>query len=252
MEKYKVSSNKDNQHFLRTHSYIELYNLFKKLKNNKGNIIHVIGAPGTGKSANIHNALSNTDLSVYDLKFKLNNINASSKEVFNAIFETIAEDLEIKSREEIYKELSNYDAVLIADSYHDSHLSGKNSAGFSQWADKNGIKTFYFYLLCINEYLKHRKEFKRINIIFQTAWRVYIRGKKYDIFTDFGILSALIKIILKIFFQTVEISYSQAEIINIVKMHIKDADEAIIKKYIQKYGFKPRFICDALEKNRLK
>ena len=37
------------------------------------------------------------------------------------------------------------------------------------------------------------------------------------------------------------------ETINIVKMHIETADEVMIKKYIQKYGLKPRFICNALE-----
>ncbi|MDI6724760.1 MAG: hypothetical protein QMD61_08970 [Methanobacterium sp.] len=247
MKKYKVSSIEDNTHFLITRSYRELYKTFKGLKTRKGKIIHVIGAPGTGKSANIYYALENADLDVYDINFDLKDVNASSRQVFDALFETVAEDLNVKSKEEIYEKLSKYDAVLIADNFHDSHFFGEKPVGFSKWTDKKGFKTFYFYLLCIREYLKHRKEFKKINIIFQTAWRVYIRGEKYDIFSDFGPFSTFIKIILKIFFQGVEISYSQMETINIVKMHIENADEVIIKKYIQKYGLKPRFICNALE-----
>ncbi len=247
MKKFKVSSIEDNTNFFITRSYRELFKTFEGLKNTKGNIIHVIGAPGTGKSANIYYALDNTDLNVYDVKFDLKDINASPKEVFNSLFESIAHDLKVKSKKEMYRELSKYDLVLIADNFHDSHFFGETPVGFSKWTDKNGFKAFYFYLLCISEYLQHRKDFKKINIVFQTAWRIYIRGKKYDIFSNFGLLSNFIKIILKIFFQAVEISYSQMETINIVKLHIKNADEVQIKIYIQKFGLRPRFICNALE-----
>jgi len=58
--------------------------------------------------------------------------------------------------------------------------------GFSEWTLKSR-KTPIFYLLCIKEYLKYRKEFKDLNIIFQTAWRLKIGDKKYDIFTDIPI-----------------------------------------------------------------
>lgn len=247
MVKYKVSSVEDNQHFLKTRSYTELYKTFENLKFNKGNAIHVIGAPGTGKSANIYYALDNTDLNVYDVRFDIKDVNADSKKVFNTLFKQIAEDIGAENKDDVYQKLSKYDALLFADNFHDSHHINKKPVGFSKWTDENGFKTFYFYLLCIIEYLKHRKDFKRMNIVFQTAWRIYIGGKKYDIFTDFGFPSKFIKIILKIFFKSVEISYSQMETINIVKLHINGVDEALIEKYIQKYGFKPRFICDALE-----
>jgi len=72
-------------------------------------------------------------------------------------------------------------------------------------------------------------------------------GKKYDIFTDFGGFSKIITMVLKIFFVVEEISYSKKETIEIVRMHIEDADTENIKQQIQKHGGKPRFICNALE-----
>lgn len=248
MDKYKVGSIKDDKLFLITDCYKNLYAVFKTLKDDKGKIVHVVGAPGTGKSANIYHALNNMDLKIYDVKFDVKYVNASSKEVFNRLFESIGKDLGLEKKEDIYRQLSEYDAVLIADSFHDSHFLDSEKVGFSQWTDKKGFSPFYFYLRCIIEYLKHRKEFKKMNIVLQTAWRIYINGKKYDIFTDLGILSRIMIYLLKILFDVVEISYSEEETINIVKMHLENADEDTIKSCIQKYGCKPRFICDALEK----
>ncbi|MGF7118300.1 hypothetical protein [Methanobacterium oryzae] len=220
--------------------------MFETLKLSKGIIVHVVGAPGTGKSANIYSALNKMDLNVYDVKLNLEDVNLSSKEIFNKLFKSVSDDLSVKE-EKIYEELSQYDTVLFADSFHDSHFLNKNNVGFSQWTDNKGFHAFYFYLLCIIEYLKHRGEFKKINIVLQTAWRIYINGKKYDIFTDLGLFSRIIINLLKIFFDVVEISYSEKETIDIVKIHIENADENTIKPFIQKYGRKPRFICDALE-----
>ena len=78
---------------------------------------------------------------------------------------------------------------MFADKFHDSHLIDEETVGFSVWTDHAGFKATKFYLLCISEYLRERKAFKGINIILQTAWRVYFRGKKYDVFSDLGILS---------------------------------------------------------------
>lgn len=248
MEKYKVSSIHDDKLFLITDCYKKLFKMFESLKKSKGKIVHVIGAPGTGKSANIFHALNNMDLNVYDVKFSLKSMNASSKQVFDVLFEDVCNDLNVKSKDELYKQLSKYDTVLIADSFHDLHNLDPNSIGFSKWTDKAGFRAFYFYLLCIIEYIKYRRYFKNINIVLQTAWRIYIRGKKYDIFSDFGLFSRILINTLGIFFEVVEIHYSEKETINIVKMHVEDADEDTIKHCIQKYGFRPRFICDALEK----
>lgn len=248
MEKYKVNSTYDNRPFLITDCYKKLLKTLENLKSSKGKIIHVIGAPGTGKSANIFYAMDNVDLNAYNVKFGLKTVNTTSKQVFNALFEEVGSDIGVKSKDEIYKKLSEYDTVLIADSFHDLHDLDPNYVGFSKWTDQAGFRAFYFYLLCIIEYIKYRNYFKNINIVFQTAWRIYIKGKKYDIFSDFGLISRIITNILKIFFDVIEISYSENETVNIVKMHIKDADENTIKQCIQKYGFKPRFICKALEK----
>ena len=248
MEKYKVNSFYDNKLFLITDCYRKLREMLESLKKSRGKIVHVVGAPGTGKSTNIYYAFNELNLNVYDIKLSLKSKEASSKQVLTAFFEDISNELQVKSKDEIYKKLSEYNAILIADSFHDSYNLNPNYVGFSQWTHKVGFRSFYFYLLCIAEYIKYRKYFKNINVILQTAWRVHIRGKKYDIFSDFGLFSKILVNILKIFFDVVQISYSEKETINIVKMHIKDSDEDAIKQCIQKYGFKPRFICDALEK----
>ncbi|MBI5681334.1 MAG: hypothetical protein HZC47_10600 [Methanobacterium sp.] len=248
MEKYKVNSIDDHAPFLITPCYKKLCKILETLKTRRGMIIHVVGAPGVGKSANIFHALNNSNLNVYDVKFDIKEVDLSSKQVFNLLFKELIKDTGAKSKDDLYKKLSEYDVVLIADNFHDLHKLDKKMVGFSKWTDYKGFRAFNFYLLCILEYLKNRKKFKNINILLQTAWRIYIRGQKYDIFSDFGIISRIIVNILKIFFDVVEISYSKKETIKIVKMHIKDADDDIIEKYIHKYGQRPRFICDALEK----
>ena len=248
MEKYKVSSAGDNELFLITDCYIKLCKVMESLKKDKGKIVHVIGAPGTGKSANIYHAINELNLNVYDMKFRLKSADASSKQVFNTMFEGLSEDLDVESKEEIYRKLSEYDTVLIADNFHDLHNLDPNYVGFSKWTYHTGFKAIYFYLLCIAEYIKHRKYFKNINIILQTAWRIHIMGKKYDLFSDLGLFSKILVNLLNIFFDIVVIRYSEKETIKIVKMHVKDADIETIKQYIQKYGHKPRFICDALKK----
>lgn len=243
MNKFKVNSLEDNSVFIVTKSHKKLVKVFKTLKFEKGKIVHVTGAPGTGKSTNIFHAVQETNLNVYNSELRLRSDDESSKEVFNKMFECLSNDLKIECREDIYKKLSEFDAILIADNFHDS-----GEFTFSEWVDKVGISAFYFYFLCIIEYFKNRKHFKNMNLIFQTSWKFYLRGKKYDIFTDFGLLSKLVLMILKMFFVVVEISYSQKEIMKIVKMHLKDADEEIIKQHIKKHGHKPRFICHAIEK----
>ena len=52
---------------------------------------------------------------------------------------------------------------------------------------------------------------------------------------------------MRIFFEVVVISYSPQETFEIVKSHV-NADDKLIERYIEKYGYKPRLICQALEK----
>jgi len=247
MGKYKINSISENNVFIVTESYKKLYNKFKTLKNSSGRIIHVIGAPGTGKSTNIYAAIAELELNVYYVAFTIKDIDSNSQEVFKDIYKFLKKDLNAQSKEEVYKKLSKFDIILFADKFHDSHLFNNNYIGFSIWTGYTGLKSTKFYLYCIKEYINKRKSFKKINIVFQTAWKVYIMGKKYDIFTDLGILSHILVIFMKILFEVIEISYSQQETVKIVKEHV-DADERIIEQYIHKYGSKPRFILSNIPK----
>jgi hypothetical protein len=246
MVRYKINTHIDNGVFVVTESYKKLFNVFKSLKTNKGRIIHVIGAPGTGKSANIYAAIDELELNVYDVELTIKDIDLESDEVFKEIYKFLKKDLGVDSKEGVYHCLSQFDAILFADRFHDSHLIHEETVGFSLWTDQAGYKTIKFYMLCITEYLRNRKTFNGINIILQTAWRMHFRGKKYDVFSDLGILSSVIVFLMGIFFEVIEISYSPQETFKIVKNHV-DADDKIIKSYINKYGSKPRFICSEME-----
>ncbi|MDD3985741.1 MAG: hypothetical protein PHY59_07695, partial [Methanobacterium sp.] len=161
--------------------------------------------------------------------------------MFNDIYKFLKKDLNAQSKEEVYKKLSKFDIILFADKFHDSNLFNNNYIGFSIWTGYKCLKSTKFYFYCIKEYLKERKSFKEINIVFQTAWRIYIMGKKYDIFTDLGILSHIFVIFMKILFEVIEISYSFQETVKIVKKHA-NTDEKIIEQYIHKHGSKTRLI----------
>ncbi|UTB31824.1 MAG: hypothetical protein NKF70_09945 [Methanobacterium sp. ERen5] len=52
--------------------------------------------------------------------------------------------------------------------------------------------------------------------------------------------------LLRLFFEVVEIRYSREETVEIVKSHV-DADQKIIEAYIDKFGNKPRLVCQAIE-----
>ena len=62
-------------------------------------------------------------------------------------------------------------------------------------------------------------------------------------------MSFLFKGILKLFFEVIEIKYSEEETIKIVKSHFEGIRESEIKHYIKKYGCRPRYILEAIEKN---
>ncbi len=246
MGKYKINSANDNRVFVVTKSFITLCNMFKTLKNSHGKIIHVVGAPGTGKSANIYAAIEKQELNVYNVKSQIKDVNVNSKKVFNSVYNGFKRDFNVKSKKEVYNCLAGYDAVLFADMFHDSHLVDDDTVGFSVWAGHAGLRATKFYLLCVVEYLKERREYKRINIILQTAWKFHFRGRKYDLFSDMGILSKIVLAVMGTIFDVVVISYKPEETIKIVKIHV-DADDKLIKQYIHEYGSKPRFICQAIE-----
>jgi hypothetical protein len=248
MVDYKVNCHADNRIFVVTDSYNDLYNLFKTLKKEKGRIIHILGAPGTGKSANIYHALMDLNLIIYNVEFGLPVDNFSSKDVFDALFNILRDDLKLESKKDIYRRLSTFDAILIADAFHDSHLQNNETVGFSKWTERVGWRALNFYFRCIVEYINHRKDFKKINLVLQTSWRIYIRGKKYDLFSDLGILSRTLVFLLKQIFTVVEIRYSEDETLKIVKKHLPDADEEFIRSLIKKYGSKPRSIFNTLHK----
>lgn len=248
MGQHKVNSVNDNSVFLKTKSYKKLKKAFKNLKRSRGTIVHVVGAPGTGKSANIYQALIELDLNVYEVESSISSPHAHSQEVFKTLIKDLENSLETENKLEAYKQLSKFDAVLFADQFHDKHLVDNKAVGFSEWTRKAGFKSFHFYSICIKEYLEFHKQFRKMNIIFQTAWRVRFRGKKYDLFTDFGILSRIILWILGKLFCVVEISYSHSETVNIVKSHLKNIDDKKLEECIKKHGARPRLILDELKK----
>ena len=247
MGQHKVNSSKDNSIFIVTHSYKKIKKVFKKLKKSKGNVVHIVGAPGTGKSANIYRALEETNLNIYEIDSNISSPNEHSQEVFCTMLNDLKKSLDVDSKLEVYDKLANYDAVLFADQFHDKHLIDSNKVGFSEWTRKAGFKSFRFYLICIKEYLKFYKKFQKINIIFQTAWRIRIRDKKYDLFTDFGIFSRVILIVLGKLFCVVEVSYSNSETVNIVKSHLKDIDDKKMEECINRHGHRPRLILNDLK-----
>lgn len=249
MVKFKVNTAEDDQDFTVTAAYQRLYRQLKDLKTSKGRIVHVIGAPGTGKSANIYTAVNNLDLNVYNAILKLDDVHQSSTEVYNKFFNTLKEDMKVKSIDEVFKEASDYDAVLLADRFHDSHYIYEGKVGFSLWMDNKGLRGFPFYLSLISFYFRNKSKFRKVNLVFQTAWTFRIRGVKKDLFTDFGLLSRIFVSFLKVFFVVVEISYSESEIIEIVKKRVPDVGEEEIRSYIERYGNRIRFILEAIEKS---
>ena len=250
MVKFKVNTAEDDQDFRATTAYKKLYARLKDLKTRKGRIIHVIGAPGTGKSANIFQAVKDLDLNVYNAVLALDDIHQSSTEVYNKFFDTLKEDMKVNSIDGVFDKASEYDAVLLADRFHDSHYLYEGKIGFSLWMDNKGFGSFPFYFSLIILYFRNLSKFRKVNLVFQTAWTFRTRGVKKDLFTDFGLFSRLMVSLLKLFFDVVEISYSESEIIDIVKKRIPDVEAEEIRSYIERYGNRIRFILKAIEKSQ--
>ena len=248
MAEYKVQSEGDNNDFVFTKSFRKIYRMFRSLKNRKGRFVLIIGTPGTGKSANIYSALKILDLNVYDPTLFLDNMNMSSSEVFSEFFKTLRLDLGVKTNEEIYQKVSEYDAVLLADKLLDSEFLDENKFGLSLWTENNGIKAFPFYIKVFREYLKHRKDLEKVNVVVQTAFMIKIRDVKYDLLTDFSYLSEIFVFLMNLFFEVIQISYSEEETVQIVLNNFPDVNEEDVRSCIGKYGCRPRFIFEALDR----
>lgn len=244
---YKVNSLRDNTNFIATESFKNIKREFLKLKKSKGHILHVVGAPGTGKSANIFQGMVETGLNVYEISSSIPGFSAPGPEVFKSIVLNLQEDLGVETKEAAYKKLKEYDAVLFADQFHDTHLLDDEAIGFNLWNQNAGLRSLNFYFICIKEYIKYYSHFQDMNIVFQTAWRFNWKDQKYDLFTDFGYFSRLILIILKGLFQVVEISYTPTETIDIIKSHVRDVDPEKLEFAIHKYGCQPRIILEDLK-----
>lgn len=250
MASYKVRSFQDCKYFISTQSFLKLYPVLESLQNSRGRFIHVIGAPGTGKSANLYSTLALLDLNVYEAFLFLDSVKLTSDEVWDQFWTTLQEDLGARTRDEIYHRAAQYDLVLFADIFLDSEFVDEDKVGLGLWTEEHGPKTITFYLRVLGEYLKHRKDLKQVNIVTQTAWILKYRGVKYDLLTDFYLLSWILVYLLKLFFEVVRISYTEEEIIKIVKNYEPHCREEDIRVCIKKYGCRPRFILEALEKVR--
>ncbi len=249
MSNHKVCSVRDNINFVKTASFYELYSLFKSLKTSKGRFILVLGSPGTGKSANVYQALSMIDLHIYDA-FLFIDMDSKPGDVFRIFWDTLKEDMEAKTRKETFKKAGEYDLILFADPFLDSEFIDSDKVGLGLWTEENGPSTFPFYLKVFWEYIKHYKDLKNINVVAQTAWIFKFRGVRYDILTDFSYLSKILVFLLNRLFEVVLISYTTEEMIEIVKSQCETDNNGEIEKYIRKYGKKPRFIFEALEKEK--
>ena len=249
MGKYIVTCIEDNKNFVTTNSFLKLKKSFKELKTQKGKIIHIIGSPGTGKSSNIYHAQQVLGLNMYNTRMALKNDKVSPKEVYDTFIHAIKEDLSVKTEDKACEEISKCDLVLFADYVLDSESLHRGKVGLGQWMRNNRLKSILFYFILIYEYLKHLKEFKKVNMVFHTTWTFIVNGKKYDLLTDFSLLSLILKSVLKLFFEVIEISYTESETIEIINNHFKNISLDKIKYYIDIYGNKPRLILKALEKD---
>lgn len=247
MGNFKIHCRDENEKFIPTRSYQELLRHFSKFKKQHGIILHVVGAPGIGKSTNIYQASQEIGLKVYEACLILNSEKMSPKVVFDLTLDFMKKDLGIKTDLALYRKLKEFDMVLFADRFHDYHRIDPATVGFSQWTANKGWSAVPYYWYCMKEFLKQKNEFRYLNIVFQTSWSVHLGGRKRDLFTELGLISRISLFLLKIPFQVVEISYSPLETITIVKSHFHNVDEDRIKKKIALYNCKPRFICEALK-----
>jgi len=249
MASHKVFSAKDCERFIETKSFHELCSVFKTLKTSKGNFVLVLASPGTGKSANLYQALSLLDLNIHDTHLFIDT-DSKPADVFRIFWEILKEDMGVKTKEEAYKKASEYDLVLFADSFLDSEHIDPGKMGLGLWTEENGPRTFPLYFRVLYEYLKHKRDLKNINIVAQTSWIINFRGFRYDILSDLNFISKILVFLLKRLFEVVIISYNREEMIKIIRNHSAGISEDKIEEYIKRYGNRPRFIFKAMEKEK--
>ena len=207
----------------------------------------VTGSPGIGKSSNIYKALKKLDLNYYETVLLLDNAEKGALRVFRELITGIKKDFGIKTKKEMVNKFSNYHVVLIADKILDSESLNERKIGLGEWIKNKGLKSIPFYLILLFKYVINKINLNKLNLVIHTTWTIEIKGYKYDLITDFSIFSKILSLILRIFFDVVEISYSQEDTMKIVKNHFEGMDDEKIEYYIEKYGNKPRYILDALE-----
>ena len=249
MTKFKVTCTEDNKVFVVTSAFSKLYKKFKDFKNQRGRIILIIGSPGTGKSSNIYHALNILDIKEYDVELKLSGIKISPQKVFEEFISTLKRDFNTKTKEESYNEFSKFDTILFADKLLESGDLNKNRIELSEWLRYNRFKSIILYLIMIKEFLMHLNYLNKVNLVFHLTWTFIFKNKKYDILSDFSLLSILLTGFLKVFFEVVEIKYTELETIEIVKTHFEGVNDTQIKHYIRKYGNRPRYILEAIDNN---
>lgn len=249
MEKFKVTCIEDNEIFVETNAFTRLLKEFRKLKTKKGKIINIVGSPGTGKSANIYHALNVLDLHIYDVELKLDSTDIGPFEIFQEFINTLKRDFKVKTKDDAYRRLSQFDMVLFADKILDSDYSSENKIALTQWLQKNRLKSILLYLRILYELLKYRTKLQRVNLIFHMTLTFEFGEKKYDVLSDFSLFSMLIKGILKLFFDVIEIKYDESETIEIINSHFQGVSKSQIRSYIKKYGYRPRYILQAIEQN---
>ncbi len=134
--------------------------------------------PGTGKSANIYTAVNNLDLNVYNAILKLDDIHQSSMDVYNKFFHSLKEDMKVKGVDRVFERAAD-DAVLLADRFHDSHYLYDDKVGFGfTWMDHKGFRSFPFYLSLVLFYFGNKSKFRRLNLVFQTAWTFRVGSER--------------------------------------------------------------------------
>lgn len=247
MSNHKVLSARDNKKFIKTRSFHELCQVLSNLKTSRGHFVLVLGAPGTGKSANIYRAVSLLDLEVYDA-FLFIDKDTPPYRVFKIFWESIITDMGVANKNEVYHKARSYDLVLFADPFLDSEYIDQNKVGLGLWTEENGPNTAPFYFRVLYEYLKHWRDIQKVNVVAQTSWVLKFQGVRYDILTDFGFLSRFLVFLLKQLFEVVLISYSPEELIKIIKNHPNAASETEIEGLIKKFGKRPRLIFEELDK----